>query len=111
MRPLPLMLSPSFLLLVLGLPAVAQESDEAARSVRAKVQPRPGAAMVEIDMLVHAVPIDPPLVAAGKAKLAENELVLGVERDGAAVAFPISTLANFEVMNSRIGELPLAPTW
>jgi len=111
MLPLRPFASLSLIFLALGLPVFAQESDEASRRVRARVQPRPGAAEVEIDMAVHEVPVDPPLVTAGEARLADEELVLGIEREGEAVAFPISTLANFEVLNSRIGGLPVAPTW
>jgi len=107
----PLRPTTSLSILFLALPVFAQESDEASRHVRAKVQPRPGAEEVEFDMAVHEVPVDPPLVAADDARLADEELVLGIERGGEAVAFPISTLANFEVLNSRIGELPVAPTW
>jgi len=94
-----------------GLPLLAQESEPVSRSVHTRVQPRPGAEAVEIDMAVHEAPVDPPLVGADEVALAADELVLGIERDGEAVAFPISTLANFEVLNSRIGKLPLAPTW
>ncbi|MCH7752234.1 MAG: DUF3179 domain-containing protein [Planctomycetes bacterium] len=62
-------------------------------------------------MPVHAVPVDPPMVEASSADLADDELVLGLVLDGEAAAFPIRFLAMFEVVNSRVGKTPVAPTW
>ena len=60
---------------------------------------------------VHEVPVEPPSVAAGEADLADDELVLGVVIDGRAMAYPIRYLATTEVINDRVGETLLAPTW
>jgi len=81
------------------------------RTVRATVQPRPGAPRQEVEMRIFSVPLDPPMVPAKKAHLADDELVLGVAMGGAAVAFPIRYLGLFEVLNSRVGKTPVAPTW
>ena len=99
-------------LLLLGAPVDAAPTQRPEpRTVRARVQPRPGADEVELDMPVLAVPVDPTFVAASDAGLAETELVLGLQRGDATVAFPISSLASFEVINARVGDLPVAPTW
>lgn len=79
------------------------------RTVRARVQPRPGAPPEEIDMRVHESPVDPPSVAA--ADLADNELVLGLVVDGQPMAYPIRYLAPYEVLNDVVGSTALAPTW
>ncbi len=92
-------------------PLAGQETPSKPRTVHATVQPRPGSPMKEVDMRVHPVPVDPPIVAAKDAKLAEDELVLGVVADGQAMAFPVRTLSRFEVVNSRVGKTPVAPTW
>ncbi len=97
--------------LTLGPPVAAQESQPPKRTVHAKVQPRPGAPVVEFEMPVHAVPVDPVLVSASEAELLGAELVLGLARGDEALAVPISLLANYEVLNSRVGDLPIAPTW
>jgi len=96
-------------LAALSSPVLTQEEEP--RTVRARVQPRPGAEVTELDMRVHRVPVDPPIVAAGDARLGADELVLGIERDGSAVAVPIRYLALYEVLNSSVGDLPVAPTW
>ncbi len=81
------------------------------RKVSAHVQLRPGGPAEEASMGVHEVPVDPAIVPASASDLADDELVLGVVRDGAAVAYPIRLLAMFEVVNSRVGKTPVAPTW
>ena len=106
MSPIATMLTLTFLATTLA----AQEVQET-RTVHAKVQARPGAPLSEFDMPVHTVPVDPPLIGAKDARLGEDELVLGIEHDGQTVAFPIRYLALYEVVNSRVGKLPVAPTW
>ncbi len=81
------------------------------RTVRARVQPRPGAPAEEIEMGVHEVPVNPPSVPAAEAELADEELVLGVVVDGQAMAYPIRYLATVEVLNDKVGDASLAPTW
>ncbi len=81
------------------------------RTVRARVQPRPGAPPEEIDMRVHESPVDPPSVAAADADLADDELVLGLIVDGQPMAYPIRYLAPYEVLNDVVGSTALAPTW
>lgn len=62
-------------------------------------------------MPIHAVPVDPPRVAATDVELDDAELVLGLVRGAQALAIPIRTLSAFEVVNTRLGDLPIAPTW
>lgn len=62
-------------------------------------------------MPVHGVPVDPPLVSASEVSLADDEIILGLVRDGQAVAFPIQTLSAFEVVNSSVAGHPVASTW
>ena len=90
---------------------VGRESESVERVVHARVQPRPGAPVAEFDMPVHRVPVDPPLVPASEVALADDEIVLGLVRDGRAAAFPIRTLSAFEVLNSSVAGHPIAPTW
>jgi len=98
-------------LLLSAGPLAGQEAPPKPRTVHATVQPRPGSPEKEVDMPVYPVPVDPPIVAAKDAKLADDELVLGVVADGQAMAFPVRTLSRFEVVNSRVGKTPVAPTW
>jgi len=104
--------------LVVAIATVAGQAVSAAgappfkkRKVSAHVQLRPGGPTEEASMGVHEVPVDPAIVSASAAELGDDELVLGVVRDGAAVAYPIRLLAMFEVVNSRVGKTPVAPTW
>ena len=91
----------------------AGREDRIARqsTVRARVQARPRGPLEEIEMQVHSVPVDPPSVAANESTLENNDLVLGVLIDDRAMAYPIRYLAEFEVVNDRLGETPLTPTW
>ncbi|RMF59614.1 MAG: DUF3179 domain-containing protein [Calditrichaeota bacterium] len=81
------------------------------KKVKGYMQARPGGPMEEVEVGVHEVPVDLPMVSADQAPLQEDDLVLGVVRDGQAVAFPIRFLAMFEVVDSRVGKTPVAPTW
>ena len=79
--------------------------------VRARVQTRPGGPLVDAEMKVHAAPVDPPMVRAEDASLDDGELVLGLALDGQAAAYPIRYLALYEIVNDRIGQTPIAPSW
>ncbi len=84
---------------------------EEGRTVRANVQPRPGAPAELMEMRVREVPVDPASIAADEADLADDELVLGVMIDGQPMAYPIRYLAAVEVVNDVVGDTSLAPTW
>ncbi len=96
------------LMLAITAPLTAQEQE---RTVRARVQAHPGGPVEDIEMSVHEVPVDPKTVAAGEAQLEDGELVLGLVIEGQSIAYPIRYLAMFEVINDRVGDTPLAPTW
>jgi len=51
--------------------------------------------------------------AAAQGKLGDAELVLGVEIDGNARAYPINMLTGpqREILNDQLGQLPIAATW
>jgi len=59
--------------------------------------------------------IKPPFVAAEEAehKIAPNELVLGIEINGAARAYPINMLTGpqREIFNDEVGGQAIAATW
>ena len=57
----------------------------------------------------HAV--DRQRSARVEAGLDDQDLVLGMVRDGQAMAWPIRYLAMYEVVNSKAGKKPVAPTW
>lgn len=96
------------ILAVGAAPLTAQEQE---RTVRARVQARPGGPIEDVEMSVHEVPVDPKTVSADEAKLEDDELVLGLVVEGSAIAYPIRYLSMFEVVNDRVGDTPLAPTW
>lgn len=81
------------------------------RIIRARVQPRPGAEVEEVDMKVHPSPTELTSVGAGDAPLADEDLVLGVIIDGRAMAYPVRYLAMYEIVDDRVGETPVAPSW
>lgn len=91
-------------------PACAAQ-DEPDHTVRAEVQLRPGGPVEEVDVPVHRAPVDPLSVPAAESDLPAGDLVLGVVEDGRAMAWPIRYLALYEVVNDRVAELPVAPTW
>jgi len=64
-----------------------------------------------MEMRIHEAPVDPNSVAADAAQLQDDELVLGVVVDGQPMAYPIRYLATVEVLNDRVGDTSLAPTW
>jgi hypothetical protein len=75
------------------------------------MQARPGGPVERVEVGVWEVPTDLPSVPAREARLKDDDLVLGVVVDGQAMAYPIRYLALFEVVDDRVGETPLAPTW
>lgn len=87
------------------------QPEQPQKRVKAFVQPRPGASMQETQMLVHPTPNNLPIVNANEVTLEDDDLVLGVVIDDSAVAYPIRYLALFEVTNSQVGDIPVAPTW
>ncbi len=91
---------------------MAQESQpKPSKVVKAYVQMHPGGEREEAEMPVFESPVDLPIVAASEADLADDDLVMGMVRDGEAMAWPIRYLAMYEVVNSSAGDLPVAPTW
>ena len=96
------------LMLAIAAPLTAQEQE---RTVRARVQAHPGGPVEDIEMSVHEVPVDPKTVSADEARLEDGELVLGLVIEGQRIAYPIRYLSLFEVINDRVGDTPLAPTW
>lgn len=57
--------------------------------------------------------ISPPVVSADKAEILPNELVLGVEINGAARAYSINQLTGpqREIINDVLGGTAIAATW
>ena len=80
-------------------------------TVRAVVQMEVGGQPREVDMGVYAVPVDPESLPPGEADLEDREIILGVVQDNHPMAYPIRYLALPEVLNDRIGQVSLAPTW
>lgn len=91
--------------------AATPNENEPDRTVHAVVQARPGGPVEEIEMGVHEVPVDPPSVSADEAPLGDSDLVLGLVIEGQPIAYPIRYLSAVEVLNDRVGETSLAPTW
>jgi hypothetical protein len=81
------------------------------RTVRGVMQPHFGAPAEEVEVQVHSVPVDPPSVPAAEADLSDDDLVLGVVVEGKAMAYPVRFLALSEVVDDRVGNTPLAPSW
>ena len=53
----------------------------------------------------------PKFIPAADAPLLPDELVIGVEIQGEARAYPIETLNLREMVNDRIGPVPFLVTW
>lgn len=53
----------------------------------------------------------PQFVAAARARLRGDELVLGVEINGEAKAYPITVLNSREMVNDTAGGVPILATW
>lgn len=54
---------------------------------------------------------DPSFIEADRARLAPDELVIGVEIGGQARAYPVGFLNFREMVNDRIGPVPFLVTW
>jgi len=96
---------------VFGVFAVVSTSGAQERTVTGVMQPRPGAEAEDIEVKVHPVPVDPASVPASESTLPDDDLVLGVVIDGRAMAYPIRYLALSEVVDDRVGDTPIAPSW
>lgn len=81
------------------------------RTVRGRMQPKPGAPVQDVEVAVHEVPDQVQLGSVADVRLDDQDLVLGLLVDGQPVAYPIRYLAAYEVVNSRVGDTALAPTW
>jgi hypothetical protein len=57
--------------------------------------------------------VNPKIVAAAEAQLADDDLVMGVVVGGEARAYPVNYMngPHNEVVNDQLGGLPIAPTW
>lgn len=101
---------------ILAIPVVgklvyrAEADDEARNAVKPVGEYRP-------QRLLNALPPikKPPFVSVDEAngKIAPNELVLGVQVNGEARAFPINMLTGprREIFNDELGQMPIAATW
>jgi hypothetical protein len=54
---------------------------------------------------------DPEFVGATEAELPDDAWVLGVAGRGAAKAYSLNLLNRHEIVNDRIGDLPVAAVW
>lgn len=56
---------------------------------------------------------EPPIVSADQSGLADNELIIGVEIDGQARAYPINQLTgpSREIINDVLAGTAIAATW
>jgi hypothetical protein len=96
--------------------ALPPEQSTEPRKIRITAQPRPGAELQDIEMEIHTVPtklttVPARAVADMDLPLMEYDLVLGVLAGGEAMAYPIRYLAIYEIVDDRVGEHALAPTW
>ena len=57
--------------------------------------------------------VNPEIVTATKAELADDDLIMGVVINGEARAYPVNYMngPRNEVVNDQLGGLPIAPTW
>ena len=56
---------------------------------------------------------DPKIIPASEAQISDNELVIGVEIDGQARAYPINQLTgpSREIINDELAGTAIAATW
>ena len=54
---------------------------------------------------------EPEFAPADQVQLADDELVLGIEIDGQAKAYPISVLNFREMVNDELAGVPILATW
>ena len=55
--------------------------------------------------------VQPSFVEASEAHLVRWRLVVGVTADGLFRAYPLYVLKNHQVVNDRLGDVPLAASW
>lgn len=95
---------------------VAILSGADSKKIRVRMPPRPGARAKATTLPIHQVPVNPPSVSAQEAglkgaELKDRELVLGLVVDGQPMAYPVRYLAIYELVDDRVGDTALAPTW
>lgn len=83
----------------------------APKSVKGLMQKIPGGPMEEVEVAVHEVPVGILAIEAQEASLNDQDLVIGVVIDGQAMAYPIRYLSLYEIVDDRVGDSPIAPTW
>jgi len=88
---------PCLLLLLAVAPAVAEDLPEGVE----QILPRGRIAAV----------LDPEFISAAEAGMPDDAWVLGVEISGEARAYSLNLLNRHEVVNDRIGGLPVAAVW
>jgi hypothetical protein len=54
---------------------------------------------------------DPEFALASEAPLLDDELIIGIELNGEAKAYPITVLRFREMVNDELGGLPILVTW
>ena len=55
--------------------------------------------------------VEPSFVTADAAQLVDGVSVVGVSVDGAHRAYPLYVLKNHQVVNDRLGDVPIAASW
>ena len=55
--------------------------------------------------------VEPSFVTADEAQLVDGVSVVGVSADGAQRAYPLYVLKNHQVVNDRLGDVPIAASW
>jgi hypothetical protein len=57
--------------------------------------------------------VNPLIVTATEAELADDDLIMGAVINGEARAYPVNYMNGpfNEVVNDQLGGLPIAPTW
>jgi carotenoid cleavage dioxygenase-like enzyme len=58
-----------------------------------------------------AAVLDPEFVPAAEADISADAWILGVALDGEARAYSLNLLNHHEVVNDRVGDLPIAAVW
>ncbi len=54
---------------------------------------------------------DPEIVGADEAGLSLHELVIGIEINGEARAYPVGVMREREIANDELGGIPIVVTW
>jgi len=55
--------------------------------------------------------VEPSFVEADAAQLVDGVSVVGVTADGHSRAYPLYVLKNHQVVNDRLGDVPVAASW